>query len=126
MPVMDILERTRSNDAFRRVLHTGEHTQVVAMTIPVGGTIGMETHPDNDQVLVLVDGQAETELDGETSAVSAGEMVVVPAGARHDVRNTGDEPLRLYTIYGPPDHADGVVHATKEEADADEHDEPPA
>lgn len=126
MPVYDITRQARDSDAFRRVVHTAPHTQVVLMTIPVGGDIGMETHPDNDQVLVLVDGEAETDLDGTTSTASAGQMVVVPAGVEHNVRNTGSGALRLWTIYGPPDHADGTVHLTRAEADEDEHDEPPA
>ena len=127
--VIDIREQTLTSDVFRRVLHTGRHTQVVIMTIPPGGAIGMETHPDNDQVLVVVAGRAESVLDGVTQEVGEGQMVVVPAGVEHDVRNAGDEALRLYTVYGPPDHPDGVVHRTREEAEAAEaegHDEPPS
>ena len=114
---------------FRRVLWTGEHTQLVIMTIPPQGEIGVETHDENDQVLSFISGVGEAVVEGETQAVKAGDIVVVPAGTEHNFLNTGPNPLVLYTVYGPPDHADGVVHATKEEADAAEaagEDEPPA
>ena len=113
---------------FRRVLWTGEHTQLVIMTIPPEGEIGVETHDENDQVLSFISGVGEAAVAGETRTVKAGDVVVVPAGTEHNFTNTGPNPLVLYTVYGPPDHADGVVHATKEEADAAEaagHDEPP-
>ena len=113
---------------FRRVLWTGEHTQLVIMTIPVGGEIGAETHDDTDQILSFVSGSGEAIVSGETRNVAQGDLVVVPAGRKHNFVNTGENPLILYTVYGPPHHADGVVHATKEEADAAEEagkDEPP-
>jgi mannose-6-phosphate isomerase-like protein (cupin superfamily) len=113
---------------FRRVLWTGKHTQLVIMTIPPGGEIGEEVHPDTDQVLTFVSGTGEASVGGETRPIAQGDLVVVPAGERHNFRNTGVIPLVLYTIYGPPEHADGVVHATKAEADAAEAagaDEPP-
>ncbi len=114
--------------AFRRVLWTGRHTQLVIMTIPPGGEIGEETHDDTDQILSFVSGTGEADVAGETTQVTQGDLVVVPAGTRHNFRNTGVNPLVLYTVYGPPEHADGTVHATKEEADAAErsgHDQPP-
>ena len=113
---------------FRRVLWTGKHTQLVIMTIPPGGEIGEEVHDENDQILTFVSGAGEAQVSGETQDVKAGDLVVVPAGTKHNFVNTGPLPLVLYTVYGPPDHADGVVHATKEEADAAEaagEDEPP-
>jgi mannose-6-phosphate isomerase-like protein (cupin superfamily) len=113
---------------FRRVLWTGRHTQLVIMTIPVGGEIGEEVHEHTDQILSFVSGTGAADLAGQTSAVAQGDLVVVPAGTRHNFRNTGANPLVLYTVYGPPEHADGVVHATKAEADAAEEsgeDEPP-
>jgi mannose-6-phosphate isomerase-like protein (cupin superfamily) len=113
---------------FRRVLWTGEHTQLVIMTIPPDGEIGEEVHEENDQILTFVSGTGEAQVDGEKKAVNPGDLVVVPAGVRHNFLNTGPNPLVLYTVYGPPDHADGVVHHTKEEADAAEEagdDEPP-
>ena len=105
---------------FRRVLWTGEHTQLVIMTIPPGGEIGLETHEENDQILTFVSGVAEARVGGETRSVASGDLVIVPAGTEHNFVNTGGTPLVLFTVYGPPDHADGVVHATKEEADAAE------
>ena len=113
---------------FRRVLWTGRHTQLVIMTIPPGGEIGEETHQSNDQILTFVSGSGEADIAGQTSQVNQGDLVAVPAGTRHNFRNTGVNPLVLYTVYGPPNHADGVVHATKQEADAAEQsgqDEPP-
>jgi mannose-6-phosphate isomerase-like protein (cupin superfamily) len=115
----DIVAEARSNDAFRREVITGEHTQVVLMTIPPGGEIGEEVHEDIDQTLVFVDGAGEADLNGTTSAVTGGDLTFVPAGTRHNFRNTGGEPLRLYTVYGPPDHKPGTVHQTKADADAD-------
>ncbi len=114
---------------FRRVLWTGKHTQLVIMTIPPGGEIGEEVHDENDQILTFVSGTGEAQVSGETRGVAAGDLVVVPAGTKHNFVNTGPLPLVLYTVYGPPDHADGVVHTTKEEADAAEaagEDEPPS
>ena len=119
---VDILQAAWTNDAFRRVVVTGEKEQVVVMTIPVGGEIGDEVHPDTDQVLVFVDGNGEAQLDGDSSAIGPNDLVFVRAGTRHNFINTGDSPLRLITIYAPPEHAAGTVHATKEEADADEGD----
>jgi mannose-6-phosphate isomerase-like protein (cupin superfamily) len=114
---------------FRRVLWTGEHTQLVVMTIPPDGEIGEEVHEDTDQILTFVSGTGEALVGGERQSVAQGDLVTVPAGTRHNFRNTGPNPLVLYTVYGPPEHADGVVHRTKEEADAAEaagEDEPPA
>lgn len=117
---VDILKAARENDAFRREVLTGEHEQVVVMTIPPGGEIGEEVHPDTDQVLAFVEGTGEARLDGETSAVGPSDLVFVRAGIRHNFVNTGDKPLRLITVYAPPHHEPGTVHATKEEADAAE------
>jgi mannose-6-phosphate isomerase-like protein (cupin superfamily) len=113
---------------FRRVLWTGRHTQLVIMTIPAGGEIGGEVHEENDQILSFVSGIGKAVVEGEERQVKAGDVVVVPAGTEHNFLNDGPNPLVLYTVYGPPDHADGVVHRTKEEADAAEaagEDEPP-
>ena len=116
----------RSND-FRQVLWTGKHTQLVVMTIPPGGEIGEEVH-EVDQILTFVSGVAKAVISGETRNVSQGDLVVVPAGRTHNFVNTGPNPLVLYTVYGPPEHADGAVHHTKEQADKLEEagkDEPP-
>jgi len=114
---------------FRRVLWTGEHAQLVIMTIPPAGEIGAETHEHNDQILTFVSGTGEADVAGQTKAVAPGDLVAVPAGTLHNFRNTGVNPLVLYTMYGPADHAVGAVHATKEAADAAEEsgqDQPPA
>ncbi|MDG4785225.1 cupin domain-containing protein [Micromonospora sp. WMMD1102] len=113
---------------FRRVLWTGKHTQLVIMTIPPGGEIGEEVHEEIDQILTFVSGTGEARVSGQTRKVAQGDLVVVPAGRKHNFVNTGPNPLVLYTIYGPPEHADQAVHHTKEEADAMEEagkDEPP-
>lgn len=114
---------------FRRVLWTGKNTQLVIMTIPPGGEIGEEVHEDTDQILTFVSGTGEATVSGEKRTVAQGDLVVVPAGRTHNFVNNGENPLILYTVYGPPEHADGAVHKTKEEADALEEagkDEPPA
>lgn len=105
---------------FRRVLWTGRHTQLVIMTIPPGGEIGDEVHKDTDQILTFVSGSGEADVAGQIRQVAQGDIVVVPAGTRHNFRNTGVNALVLYTVYGPPEHAEGTVHATKDEADAAE------
>ena len=113
---------------FRRVLWTGRNTQLVIMTIPPGGEIGEEVHEGTDQILTFVSGTGEATVSGEKRKVAQGDLVVVPAGRTHNFANTGENPLILYTVYGPPEHADQAVHATKEEADEAEEsgqDEPP-
>ena len=113
---------------FRRVLWTGEHSQLVIMTIPPGGEIGEEVHEDVDQILTFVSGTGKAIVSGAEKNVAQGDLVVVPAGKKHNFVNTGPNPLILYTVYGPPEHADGAVHKTKEEADRLEEagkDEPP-
>ena len=107
------------NPDFRRVLWTGKHTQLVIMTIPPDGEIGEEVH-EVDQILTFVSGVGEAKVGGSTRKVAQGDLVVVPSGTKHNFKNAGPNPLVLYTVYGPPDHADGAVHRTKEEADAAE------
>ena len=129
MEHFEIATVAQQSPDFRRVLWTGEHTQLVIMTIPVGGEIGAEVHEDTDQVLTFVSGVGEATVSGQKRKVTQGDLVVVPAGKKHNFVNTGENPLILYTVYGPPEHAEGAVHATKEEADAAEEagkDEPPA
>jgi mannose-6-phosphate isomerase-like protein (cupin superfamily) len=113
----DIVKVARDNEAFRRVLLTGDHSQVVAMTIPPRGEIGEEVHEDVDQVLIFVEGQGEAILEGERKTIDEDDLVFVKAGTRHNFINTGEGALRLVTIYSPPEHEPGTVHATKEEAD---------
>jgi mannose-6-phosphate isomerase-like protein (cupin superfamily) len=117
---VDIVAAARSNDAYRREVLTGEHEQVVVMTIPPGGEIGEEVHPDTDQVLIFIEGNAEAQLDGRTSEVGTNDMVFVRAGTRHNFVNRGEGSLRLITIYAPRHHPAGTVHQTKAEADAAE------
>jgi mannose-6-phosphate isomerase-like protein (cupin superfamily) len=109
---------TVANEDFRRVLYTGEHLQLVLMTLQPGEEIGAETHEDRDQFFRIEEGSGEIHIDGKANRVEDDFAVIVPAGALHNVVNTGDRPLRLYTIYGPPEHVDGTVHRTKADADA--------
>jgi mannose-6-phosphate isomerase-like protein (cupin superfamily) len=120
MELFRIATAATENPDFRRVLWTGEHTQLVVMTIPPGEEIGEEVHETNDQLLTFVSGVGEARIAGEKREVVAGDLVVVPAGTRHNFVNTGPQPLVLYTVYGPPEHPDGTVHHTKAEADAAE------
>ena len=119
-PQPDIVQLARRNDAFRREVITGQHSQVVVMTIPPGGEIGEEVHDHVDQLLVAVEGEADAVLDGRTSPMRPTQLVYVRAGTRHNFVNTGQGPLRLVTVYSPPEHEPGTVHQTKEEADAAE------
>lgn len=119
----DIEKLTEDNQDFRRVLYTGKNLQLVLMTLHPGEEIGEEVHADRDQFFRIEAGSGVVDIDGVENAVADDIAVIVPAGARHNVRNTGDEPLQLYTIYGPPEHKDGIVQSTKAEADARHHDE---
>ena len=114
----DIEQRTKTNTDFRRVLYTGKHLQLVLMSLKPGEEIGAEVHPDNDQFFRVDSGSGVVTIDGTDSKISDGFAVVVPAGARHNIKNDGTEPLRLYTLYGPPDHKDKTVHKTKADAEA--------
>ena len=120
----DIIERTKRNAWFREVVATGPHSQVVVMSIPPTGEIGLETHTELDQVLVVVEGGGSVTLDGDVRVIGPGTLIQVPAGTLHNVVNTGASDLRLYTVYAPPAHAPGTIHRTKAEADADEADQP--
>jgi len=114
----NIERRTVENEDFRRVLYTGGHLQLVVMTLQPGDEIGEEVHDDRDQFFRIEQGSGSIDIDGVENKVTDDFAVIVPAGARHNVRNTGDAPLRLYTIYGPPEHKAGIVQSTKAEADA--------
>jgi mannose-6-phosphate isomerase-like protein (cupin superfamily) len=118
--VDDIEELTEDNRDFRRVLYTAGRLQLVLMAIAPGDEIGEETHADRDQFFRFEKGKGEVVIDGVSHRVTAGVGVIVPAGARHNVVNTGEKPLRLYTLYGPPEHKDGVVRKTRAEAEATE------
>ena len=119
----DIEEQTIGNGDFRRVLYTGHHLQLVLMTLQPGEEIGAEVHEDRDQFFRFEEGRGQVDVDDNSYDVIDGSAVVVPSGARHNVRNTGDTPLKLYTLYGPPEHKDGIVQSTKAEADKRHHDE---
>lgn len=114
--VGDIEALTKENDDFRRVLYTGRHLQLVLMSLAPGEEIGLETHDDGDQFFRVETGHGEIWIDGVKTAVKDDDAMVVPAGAAHNLVNTGDKPLRVYTVYGPPEHRDGVIHATRAEA----------
>jgi mannose-6-phosphate isomerase-like protein (cupin superfamily) len=117
--VDDIEKATLGNDNFRQVLYTGEHLQLVLMTLKPGEEIGEEVHEDRDQFFRFEEGSGEVVIDGKRNPVEDDFAVIVPAGARHNVRNTGDGPLRFYTLYGPPEHRDGTVHMDKDQAERD-------
>jgi len=120
--VADIEELTEENSDFRRVLYTGRNLQLVLMAIQPGEDIGEETHTDRDQFFRVEKGKGEVWINGHRSKIKSDDAIVVPAGARHNIVNTGEKLLRLYTLYAPPEHRDGTVHATKADADAaDEH-----
>lgn len=114
--VIDLEKEAIGNADFRRVLYTGHHTQLVLMSLKPGEEIGEETHPDVDQFFRFDEGSGKVVIDGIEHEVSNGFGVVVPAGAKHNVINTGATELKLYTLYSPPEHQDGVVRATKAEA----------
>lgn len=116
-----IYKLAAENIDFRRVLFTNQHSQVVLMSIPVGEDIGKEVHK-NDQILFFVQGSAKAVIAGEEKDVISGDMVDVPAGTEHNFINTGNEDLKLFTVYAPAEHKDGTVHHTKAEAEADEQD----
>lgn len=118
----DLAALTAANDAFRRVVVTGDRMQLAVMTIEPGGEVGEEVHEGTDQFLYFTEGEGDAVLDGERCPVPTGGYVFVPAGTRHNFVNTGSGPLRIATTYAPPEHAPGTRHATKAEADADEHD----
>jgi mannose-6-phosphate isomerase-like protein (cupin superfamily) len=115
----NIEELTLNNEDFRRVLYTGKNIQLVLMTLKPGEEIGEEVHEDKDQFFRFESGTGEVRINDKANPVEDGIAVIVPAGAKHNVVNTGDEPLTMYTLYGPPDHKDKTVHKTKEQAEKD-------
>ena len=119
--VDNIEDLTLGNKDFRRVVYTGKYAQLVLMSLRKGEEIGEEVHEDRDQVFRVETGKGEVVIDGERHKIRRDDAIVVPAGARHNVINTGDKSLKLYTLYGPPEHKDGTVHHTK--ADAEEQEE---
>ena len=116
--VQDIEGIATENEAFRRVLYTAKNCQLVVMALKPGEEIGAEVH-HLDQFFRVEVGTGQAVLDGVRTAIRAGFAVIVPAGTNHNIVNTGTEPLKLYTIYSPPNHRDGVVHTTRADAEAD-------
>jgi mannose-6-phosphate isomerase-like protein (cupin superfamily) len=116
--VQDIEDIAGRNEEFRRVLYTARNCQLVVMALEPKGEIGAEVHT-LDQFFRVEAGTGEAVLDGVRSPIRAGFAVLVPAGTNHNIINTGTGPLKLYTLYSPPNHRDGVIHHTREEAEAD-------
>jgi mannose-6-phosphate isomerase-like protein (cupin superfamily) len=116
--VGDISDLTEKNSDFRRVLYTGKNLQLVLMSLKPGEDIGEEVHDNVDQFFRIEEGTGEVLINGLRSSVKSDDAIIVPAGARHNVKNTGTTPLRLYTIYGPPEHKDKTIHATKQQAES--------
>jgi mannose-6-phosphate isomerase-like protein (cupin superfamily) len=125
--VDNIEDRTKENGNFRKVLWTGDHSELTVMSIEPGSEIGLEVHPDVDQFLRIESGRGQVKAGpaehdlSESYDVEDDWAFIVPAGTWHNVINTGSEPLRLYTVYSPANHKAGTVHRTKAEADAAEH-----
>lgn len=128
--IFDIEDETTENNAYRRVAWSGKYLQVTLMSIPVGGEVGLELHPETDQFIRVEEGKAlaqvgdsQDDLDFERT-LEDDDVALIPAGKWHNVTNTGDEPLKLYSIYAPAHHKPGKVQLTKDDADADTDDEP--
>jgi len=117
----NIEKLTLENNNFRQVLYTGKYCQLVIMSLKPGEDIGSEVHPDTDQFFRIESGQGKAIIDGTEYEISDGSVVIVPAGSQHNIVNLSSEkPLKLYTIYAPPHHRDGVIHPSKEVALTDE------
>jgi mannose-6-phosphate isomerase-like protein (cupin superfamily) len=113
--VLELKKMTKETENFRQVVFTGQHSQLVIMSLHPGEEIGEEVHRV-DQILYMVKGEGEAVIEGKTNEFEKGAAIVVPSGLRHNIRNTGDEPLKLFTIYSPPQHAPGTVQANKADA----------
>jgi mannose-6-phosphate isomerase-like protein (cupin superfamily) len=118
--IVPIVRMAMNNESFRDEVITGKECQVVLMTIQPGEEIGAEVHDDHDQILVLVEGNGQAVLSGQAREVGVNDLVFVHAGTEHNFINTGSRPLKLYTIYAPPEHPAGTKHGNKAEADAAE------
>jgi mannose-6-phosphate isomerase-like protein (cupin superfamily) len=113
----NIEKETLENDNFRKVLYTGKFLQLVLMSLKPGEEIGEEIHQNNDQFFRFESGTGKCTIDENNYHVKEGDVIVVPAGAKHNVINTGETSFKMYTIYGPPNHEDRIIRVTKEEAD---------
>jgi mannose-6-phosphate isomerase-like protein (cupin superfamily) len=121
--ITNIIGETKNNTNFRKVLFTGNKSQLVVMEIPVGGEIGEESHEHVEQTLFFLSGSAKAVLNDEEKPIATGDVLVVTPGTKHNVINTGTEVLKVYTVYTPPNHIDGRIHKTKADADNDVADE---
>ena len=119
--VRDIEQATEDNRAFRQVLFTGPHLQLVVMSLAPGEDIGEEVHETSDQFFRVQQGVGVVSMEGRETRIEPDTAIVIPAGMRHNIVNTGTVPLKLYTLYAPPQHADGTVHRTRADAEAAEH-----
>lgn len=119
----NIEKETVANENYRRVLFTGEKMQLVVMNLAPGEDIPFETHPDIDQFIRVEAGEASVEVEGENFRLNEDDVIIIPAGSEHHVKNVGEGELKIYTIYATPEHPHGTIHKTKAEADAahDEH-----
>jgi mannose-6-phosphate isomerase-like protein (cupin superfamily) len=118
--IADIEYATKENSNFRKVLYTANLSQLVVMSLKPGEDIGMEVHEDTDQFIRIEEGKGKAVLDGVETQIEDDFAVVIPAGTEHNIVNESDEEMKLYTIYSPAHHRHDVVHATKEEAEADD------
>jgi mannose-6-phosphate isomerase-like protein (cupin superfamily) len=116
--VGNIEDLTDENGDFRRVIYTGHHLQLVVMALKPGEDIGEEAHETHDQFFRVEEGKGEIMIDGARHKIKDGDAIIVPAGAHHNLTNTGDEPLKVYTLYGPPNHVDHLVQSKKAMAEA--------
>ncbi len=117
---IDIEKEALENNHFRKVLYTGRYTQLVLMSLKPGEEIGTEVHPENDQFFRVEKGQGKCIIDGNEYEIKDGSVIIVPAKAKHNVINTSiSEDLKLYTLYSPPHHKDGILRLTKKEAEKD-------
>lgn len=118
--VTNIEQETLENEHFRKVLYTAHNCQLVLMSIPAGGEIGEEVHAEGDQFIRIEEGEGQSVLDGVERDLTDGSVIIIPAGVRHNIKNTStSDALKIYTLYAPPHHKDGTVHATKADAEAD-------
>lgn len=115
MFVQNIEKLTKENTNFRKVIYTGEHSQIVVMSLDLSQEIGEEIHRDVDQIIFITTGEANATINGEIRRIGKNDVIFVPAGMKHNVKNIGSVDLKLFTVYSPPEHLDEEIHAAKEE-----------